>query len=106
MIFDVAGNRSFGACKEALGFGGIYVTTEPGPRNYLAQALTLTAEKKARVVLVRPSGRDLALLKELFEAGRLRVVLDKVYPLEEAAAAHTHASTGHTRGKIVLKVDR
>lgn len=106
VIFDVAGNRSFGACKETLGPGGIYVTTEPGPRNLLAQVLTLSAEKKARVVLVRPSGRDLALLKELFEAGRLRVVLDKVYPLEEAAAAHAHAQVGHMRGKIVLKVDR
>ena len=104
VIFDVVGNRSFGECRRALRPGGVYVTTEPGPRSYLNQVLTLPSDKKARVVLVKPSGRDLSLLKQLFEAGRLRVVLDKVYPLEEAAQAHAHAQSDGARGKIVLKV--
>ena len=105
VIFDVVGNRSFGACKRALRPAGVYVTTEPGARNFLSQVATIPAHKKARVVLVKPSGEDLSLLKQLFEAGRLRVVLDSVYPLEEAAGAHAHGETGHTRGKIVLRVD-
>ena len=106
VIFDVVGNRSFGACKRALRPAGVYVTTEPGARNFLSQVATIPAHKKARVVLVKPSGEDLSLLKQLFEAGRLRVVLDSVYPLEEVAEAHAHGETGHTRGKIVLRVDR
>jgi NADPH:quinone reductase-like Zn-dependent oxidoreductase len=106
VIFDVVGNRSFGACKKALRPGGVYVTTEPSPRNYLSQVLTMPTQKKARVVLVKPSGGDLSLLKQLFEAGRLRVVLDSVYPLEEAAQAHAHGETGHARGKLVLRVTR
>jgi NADPH:quinone reductase-like Zn-dependent oxidoreductase len=105
VIFDVVGNRSFGACKRALRSAGVYVSTEPGPRNFLSQVATIPVHKKARVVLVKPSGEDLSLLKQLFEAGRLRVVLDSVYPLEEAADAHAHGETGHTRGKIVLRVD-
>lgn len=105
VIFDVVGNRSFGVCKPALRPAGVYVTTEPGPRNFLSQVATIPAHKKCRVVLVKPSGEDLSLLKQLFEAGRLRVVLDSVYPLEEAAEAHAHGETGHTRGKIVLRVD-
>jgi NADPH:quinone reductase-like Zn-dependent oxidoreductase len=105
VIFDVVGNRSFGDCKRALRPAGVYVTTEPGPRNFLSQVATIPAHKKCRVVLVKPSGEDLSLLKQLFEAGRLRVVLDSVYPLEEAAGAHAHGETGHTRGKIVLRVD-
>jgi NADPH:quinone reductase-like Zn-dependent oxidoreductase len=106
VIFDVVGNRSFGGCKQALCPTGVYVTTEPGPRNFLSQIATIPAHKKARVVLVKPSGEHLALLKQLFEAGRLRVVLDSVYPLEEVAEAHAHGETGHARGKIVLRVDR
>ena len=106
VIFDVVGNRSFGGCKQALRPTGVYVTTEPGPRNFLSQIATIPAHKKARVVLVKPSGEHLALLKQLFEAGRLRVVLDSVYPLEEVAEAHAHGETGHARGKIVLRVDR
>ena len=105
VIFDVVGNRSFGVCKRALRPTGVYVTTEPGPRNFLSQVATIPAHKKARVVLVEPSGEHLALLKQLFEAGRLRVVLDSVYPLEEVAEAHAHGETGHARGKIVLSVD-
>ena len=105
VIFDVVGNRSFGVCKRALRAAGVYVTTEPGPRNFLNQVATIPAHKKCRVVLVKPSGEDLSLLKQLFEAGRLRVVLDSVYPLEEAAEAHAHGEAGHTRGKIVLRVD-
>lgn len=106
VIFDVVGNRSFGACRLALRPAGVYVTTEPGPRNFLSQVATIPAHKKACVVLVKPSGEDLSLLKQLFEAGRLRVVLDSVYPLEEATEAHAHGETGHARGKIVLRVDR
>jgi NADPH:quinone reductase-like Zn-dependent oxidoreductase len=106
VIFDVVGNRSFGACRRALRPAGVYVTTEPGPRNFLSRVATVPAQRKARVVLVKPSGEDLSLLKQLFEAGRLRVVLDSVYPLEEAAGAHAHGKTGHARGKIVLRVDR
>lgn len=105
VVFDVAGNRSFRACRRALRRGGIYVTTEPVPRNFLWQILTFPGDnRKARVVVVRSSGRDLLLLKSLFETGRMRVVLDSVYPLEEAAAAHAHAETGHPQGKIVLGV--
>jgi NADPH:quinone reductase-like Zn-dependent oxidoreductase len=105
VIFDVVGNRSFGACRRALRPAGVYVTTEPGPRNFLSRVATVPAQRKARVVLVKPSGEDLSLLKQLFEAGRLRVVLDSVYPLEEAAEAHAHGEAGHARGKIVLRVD-
>ena len=105
VIFDVVGNRSFKTCRRALRRGGIYVTTELLPGNFLWQVLTSPGEnRKARVVVVKTSGRDLGLLKSLFEAHRLRVVLDEVYPLEDAAAAHAYGETGRARGKIVLKV--
>ncbi len=106
VIFDVAGKRSFLACRKALRDGGIYVTTEPTPRNISWQVLTFPGEnKKARVVLAKTSGRDLALLKDLFESDRVRVVMDRVYPLEEAADAHAHCETGHVRGKVSLRTD-
>lgn len=105
VVFDVAGNRSFRTCRRALRRGGIYVTTELWPRNFLWQALTFPGEnRKARVVVVKASGRDLGLLGSLFEARRLRVVLDEVYPFEEAAAAHAHGEAGRAAGKIVLRV--
>ncbi|MGB3632876.1 MAG: NAD(P)-dependent alcohol dehydrogenase [Rubrobacteraceae bacterium] len=105
VVFDIVGNKNFNACRPALRHGGIYVTTELLPGNFLWQVLTFPGEnRKARVVVVKTSGRDLGLLKSLFEAGRLRVVLDEVYSLDDAAAAQTYGETGRARGKVVLRV--
>ncbi len=106
VIFDVVANRSYRVCKWVLKPGGVYVTTEPGLRQYASQVLTMPDNRKARVVLAKPSGDDLSMLGTLLDAGRLRVVLDRVYPLEEAAEAHAHAEAGHGNGKTVLSVRR
>ncbi|MEJ7870657.1 MAG: NAD(P)-dependent alcohol dehydrogenase [Rubrobacteraceae bacterium] len=106
VIFDVVANRSYRACKRVLRPGGVYVTTEPGPRQFASQVLTMPNDRKARVVLAKPSGDDLSMLGTLLDAGRLRVVLDRVYPLEEAAEAHAHGEAGHGNGKTVLSVRR
>lgn len=103
VVFDVVGNKNFTRCRQALRPGGIYVTTEPKPKGFLWQALTFPGEnRKARVVLAKTSGRDLTLLKDLFEAGKVRVVMDRVYPMEEAAEAHAYCEAGHVRGKVSL----
>ncbi len=107
VIFDVVGNRSFLSCRQALRPGGIYVTTEPKPKGFFLQLLTFPGEnKKARVVLARPSGRDLTLLKDLIVAEKIRVVMDRVFPLEEAGDAHAYCEAGHVRGKVVLTTAR
>ncbi|MFC9293830.1 NADP-dependent oxidoreductase [Streptomyces sp. NPDC057011] len=53
---------------------------------------------------VRSSGSDLAELAALIDAGQVRVGIDSVFPLSNAAAAHTRAEQGHLQGKIVLKI--
>jgi NADPH:quinone reductase-like Zn-dependent oxidoreductase len=58
----------------------------------------------AHYVFVRPSAAGLRALAEMADAGRLRVHLQEVIPLEEAARAHETLEGGHVRGKIVLRV--
>jgi NADPH:quinone reductase-like Zn-dependent oxidoreductase len=60
--------------------------------------------RKLALVTRRPSGATLAKLAGLAENGALRPVIDRVYPLDEVAAAHAHIETGHARGKVVLAV--
>jgi NADPH:quinone reductase-like Zn-dependent oxidoreductase len=55
-----------------------------------------------RQVYVSPSGKDLGQITELVEAGALRVLLDQVLPLEQAAKAHELSETNRVSGKIVL----
>lgn len=59
----------------------------------------------ARSVRDRQEGRDLRQLADWFGQGRLRPVVESVYPLEQAADAHRGSEAGRVRGKLVLAVD-
>lgn len=105
IVFDAVSKRSFAECKRVLAPNGLYVATLPTPSVLLSQYLTgFLTRKKARVIMVRPNADDLAWLTGRIEAGRIRVVLDRVYPLEEAREALAYSETGKARGKVVLGV--
>ena len=55
-------------------------------------------------VSAKPSQNDLITLKELFEAGKVRSIIDRQYPLSEAAEALRYLGAGHARGKVVITV--
>lgn len=105
IVFDVVGKRSFAACQPVLQPKGVYLTTQPYPAQYFQSFVTrLIPGPQARVVLVKPNADDLMYLKEQIEAGKLRSVIDRTYPLAEIAAAHTYSEAGHAIGKIVITV--
>ncbi|MFC9397477.1 NADP-dependent oxidoreductase [Streptomyces sp. NPDC057027] len=71
-------------------------------RRERAAELGITVEAMRQV---RSSGSDLAELATLMDGGRVRAAIDSVFPLRDAAAAHTRAEEGHLQGKIVLNVE-
>lgn len=98
-VFDCVGGETFPRSFEAVRDGGRVVTivafdgdmqSERGIRSH---AFSAKAER-----------RRLQSLSEMFDSGELRVRIEEVMSLEEAAKAHERVETGHTRGKIVLKV--
>jgi 2-desacetyl-2-hydroxyethyl bacteriochlorophyllide A dehydrogenase len=104
IIFDVVGNSSLSACKNILQPNGIYITTQPYPGNFLQSFLTrLLPGQKYKVVLLQSKGSDLAYLKQQIEAGKIRAIVDRTYPLSEIASAHTYSEAGHAVGKIVIR---
>ncbi len=111
IIFDTVGKSSFSRCKSSLKQRGIYLATVPTLVILLQMLWTsMVGSKKAMIVFsaLRPSSeitKDLIFLKELIEAGKIKPVIDRRYPLEQIAEAHRYVETGHKKGNVVITVE-
>jgi NADPH:quinone reductase-like Zn-dependent oxidoreductase len=106
LILDVKTSRSIFDCARALSPRGVYVTIG-GSTGRLLQALLLRRwiamimNKKIRVVVLKPN-KDLAYMKELFEAGSVLPLIDGPYKLCEVPGAFRHFGEGRHKGKVVI----
>jgi len=66
----------------------------------------MMGRKKARLMLAKINNRDLVTLKDLVESGKIAPVIDRSYPLRNAAEAVRYLEEGHAQGKVVLAVSR
>ncbi|BAY66216.1 alcohol dehydrogenase zinc-binding domain-containing protein [Calothrix brevissima NIES-22] len=107
IIFDVVGKRSPSQCKGVLKPNGVYITTLPSVESFVQSILTtFLPGQKVKFILEKPNTQDLLYLKELIEAGKMRVVIHRTYPLQELAAAHTESETERAIGKIAIAVNQ
>jgi NADPH:quinone reductase-like Zn-dependent oxidoreductase len=105
IIVDTTGTTTLGRCEQALRQGGRLVAIQGS----LAQMLGLErasrrSGKKVIAGIASVTADDLELLAGLAERGALRPVIDRCYPLEDAASAHAYVDTGRKRGSVVLRV--
>jgi NADPH:quinone reductase-like Zn-dependent oxidoreductase len=71
---------------------------------FKAYALSLVRRQHGSMYLAVPDSQNLALLKDLIEAGKITPVIDKTYPLSETPAAFQYLVKEHARGKVVITV--
>jgi NADPH:quinone reductase-like Zn-dependent oxidoreductase len=100
VVFDLVGGEYGERSARTLKRGGVLVGALPSKGVTPEQASDLGVRVEA--VNVRPSASDLAQLSALAAEGRLKVHVDQVLALEDAAKAHELSASGHTSGKLVL----
>jgi NADPH:quinone reductase-like Zn-dependent oxidoreductase len=113
LIFQLAGMRSPSDCRRALTPKGTLVPSSGestgrwiGPVDRMIKAVVLSpfVSQKLATFVMKPNREDLQFLKTLIEAGKLKPVIDRTYPLREVPEAIRYLEEGHARGKVVITV--
>ncbi len=113
VVFQLAGTSSPSHCRRVLTPKGTLVLSSGesdgrwiGPLDRIVKAAALSpfVSQKLRSFLAKPDQGDLQLLKELVEAGEVKPVIDRTYPLAETPEAIRYLEQGHARGKVVITV--
>ncbi|UCE37471.1 MAG: NAD(P)-dependent alcohol dehydrogenase [Thermoplasmata archaeon] len=106
LILDVMVNRSMFAYKRALSPNGIYLMMGGSiPRIFLIAIVSplIIRGKKLKILALNPN-KGLDVFSELFEAGKVKPVIDRTYPLSELPEALEYFGESHHKGKIIIKI--
>jgi NADPH:quinone reductase-like Zn-dependent oxidoreductase len=105
VIFDTVSKSSFPHCKNSLKENGLYLVTLPKLSILLQMVWTsIVGSKKVKMEGAPAKLENLLFLKELIEAGKLKTVIDRRYPLEQTAEAFRYVERGHKKGNVVITV--
>jgi NADPH:quinone reductase-like Zn-dependent oxidoreductase len=110
LILAANGFHPISDYKRALSPKGTYVMSG-GSGAQATQAMlwgpwiSMTGTKKMGNMMAKSNQKDLLLIKELIEAGKVKPVIDRHFPLSDVARAIGYLEEGHAKGKVVITVD-
>jgi NADPH:quinone reductase-like Zn-dependent oxidoreductase len=105
LIFDILGKSSFSKCQSSLKPHGILLFASFKMKQlYQMLRTSRTGGRKVVCAIAPGSLEDLLSVKELIEAGAIKSIIDRRYPLAEAAEAHRYVGLGHKKGNVVITI--
>lgn len=106
LIFDILGKSSFARCKNSLKHNGIYLLASFKMKPVFQMLWTkIAGSKKVICAMASEKPADLVRVKELSEAGKYQAIIDRCFPMEQAAEAHRYAESGHKQGSVVITME-
>jgi NADPH:quinone reductase-like Zn-dependent oxidoreductase len=106
LIFDILGKGSFSRCRRSLKPNGIQLFASFKMKQLFQMLWTsMTGGKKAICALAPGRTEDIITVKELIEAGKIKAMIDRRYPLEQAAEAHRYVEKGNKKGNVVITLE-
>ena len=106
IIFDTVGKSSFSGCVRSLNKEGVYLLSNPGLSQMVRGRWTsMTSSKKVIGGVASNKAEDLIFLKDLIEAGKIKSVIDRRYPLEQIVDAHRYVDKGHKKGNVIITLE-
>ena len=106
VILDTIGKSPFSRSLRSLNKNGTYLNANPGL--FGGVRMRWMSKSSSKRVITWTAGytvKNLLAIKELLEAGIIKPVIDRIYPLEQTAEAHRYVDTGNKKGNVIITME-